>query len=100
MSDINPYHIHDGKWGGFGPPSWFNFPWGRRNVYETSIAHDGDFVQRFWLKCWDDEAQRWREITDEERAQLPQFERTKRMTFGGLYWDDAIKQTIHNRRNV
>jgi len=42
FDNINPYNVFDGKWGGWGPASWFVFPWSGSNVFEieTNIIRE------------------------------------------------------------
>ena len=62
LESINPYHIMDGQWGGFGPATWFTFEQFGHNVLEWSMR------DRCWKRVWDDEKQLWREPTAEEAS--------------------------------
>lgn len=74
INNINPYHIKDGNWGGFGMKTWFTFndliniP--NNNVYEKQRVNN---IWR-WVRCWDDKLQTWRDVTNEEITKLPFIE--------------------------
>ena len=80
--NANPWNIFDGKWGGWGPASWFTFPWGNRNVFEieTNVSKENlapviqCVRQDYWKRCWDNTAQVWRDVSEEELKQLPKLE--------------------------
>lgn len=76
--DENPYHICDGKWGGWGPQSWYTFEWSK-NVFEIetivikeNLPEGYDCKHEYkWKRCWDDNAQLWRKVSEEELKLLP-----------------------------
>ena len=108
-NNINPYHVMDGKWGGFGPALWHRLsdvhP---NNVWEMGTRsskqeRDGDFdvciIHNFWLRVWDNEKQIWREITEDEHKKLPVLpERKSQQRWN---WKDVdFKIPIINMSNV
>jgi hypothetical protein len=68
MDNINPYHVLDGKWGGWGQPMWFVFPAIHpKNVFEVGFLTKG----KQWVRVWDCDANSWRDVTPEEHQKLP-----------------------------
>jgi hypothetical protein len=67
----NPYHVHDGEWGGFAPARWFqglqilkDHSDLQKNVYEW------DPTLNTWWRVWDNATQIWRPLTDTESQLL------------------------------
>lgn len=92
--NINPYHVRDGKWGGFGPPTWFAGidPENPKNVFEIKRKHDSfsGTVENFYFRVWDFEKSVWRDLTDDEKilftipvrhVNIPKFDKIKIPSF-------------------
>ncbi len=70
----NPYHIMDGKWGGWGSASWRVFPHIHpKNVFEHAYKHSKGKTQSraYWWRVWDFDKQIWRKIKTSEFKKLP-----------------------------
>ena len=68
--NINPYRIHDGKWGGFGEQTWFRGidKENPSNVFEsTSETFKKELIIRSWyFRVFDVKLDKWRDLTPEE----------------------------------
>lgn len=71
--DINPHHVFDGQWGGWGRATWFSgvdFGWPRGDVLEQVAAGAGAYR---WARVWENDKQCWRALTSDEIAALPEI---------------------------
>lgn len=106
----NPYNWIDYKWGGFGPQYWFILPEVHpSNVWEKKYATikkervgdcDVSYHQDVWDKVWDNEQQKWREISVEEHTKLPvlkPYTTRVRWNWDNVTWQfPFIKSAIQN----
>ena len=83
LDQVNPWHIKDGKWGGWGPAYW-------KFAHEHGFAK-GDVIewrhvegQRRWWRVWVDVDQRWRKLTEEETNRLPALGERHNVTFSTI----------------
>lgn len=80
FDQISPWHIMDGKWGGWGPSYW-------RRAHEFGFAKS-DVVEwrrvegkQEWYRVWIEADNKWRELTAEEITRLPVFKPFPRLRF-------------------
>jgi hypothetical protein len=74
-STINPWHICDGNWGGFGPQLWVRaegFGFAKGDVIERAFVNSdrAGYLAYEWRRVWIDSAHSWRDLTVEEIARI------------------------------
>jgi len=69
LDEVNPYHVMDGKWGGFGPTSWFRIE--KEGIAPKNVYEKSQYYPREWVRVWDHSLQKWRPIYVHEHKLLP-----------------------------
>ena len=68
--NINPYRIHDGKWGGFGEQTWFRGidKENPSNVFESTSKYfkEESIIRSWYFRIFDVTLDKWRDLTPEE----------------------------------
>jgi hypothetical protein len=81
LQNINPYHVMDGKWGGWGPSFWRRArgQWGfaQGDVVEWRRVWEDDVSRDEWYRVWIDKDAVWRDLTTEEIDRLPALTRVR-----------------------